>query len=56
MFNRKYKKLRKIMEMSMEKYYRWFLNELRHGNEDKAHYWFSKYFALKDVLNQFDKS
>ena len=56
MFNRKYKKLRKIMEMSMETYYRWYLNELRQGNEDKARYWFSKYFALKDVLKQFDKS
>lgn len=56
MFNRKYKNLRKIMEMSMEKYYRWYLNELKHGNEDKAHYWFSKYYALENVLKQFDES
>ena len=44
------------MEMSMEKYYRWYSDELHKGNENEAHRWFYKYFALKDVLKQFDES
>ena len=56
MFNRKYKKLRKIMEMNMEKYYHWGIDKFYQGNIEEAHAWFSRYFTLKNVLKDFDKS
>ena len=56
MFNRKYKKLRKIMEMNMEKYYHLGIDKFYQGNIEEAHTWFSRYFTLKNILKDFDKS
>ena len=56
MFNRKYKKLRKIMEMNMEKYYHRGIDKFYQGNIEEAHAWFFRYFTLKNVLKDFDKS
>lgn len=56
MFDRKYKKLRKIIEMNIEKYYRLYVDDLCQGNVEKSCKWLSKYWLLTDVLRRFDES